>query len=128
MTATDLGWARKRRAGLADDGRCAECGQWRVLCRGHPTRCLHERARQAPPYGSPWFLTLPPPRCVDCGQNLYDVAAARTRRDRAVLVVAFGIDGHAGRHHLHPECLDCMDVLRTAGEVVRDLTRAELLP
>jgi hypothetical protein len=30
---TDLNAERKRRAGLADNGRCPHCGRWRLLCQ-----------------------------------------------------------------------------------------------
>jgi hypothetical protein len=72
-----------------DDGKChhPDCGgrYFRVICpyKGqHPDPCPHEHVLPKRPYGS-WHgelfgvtYNVAPPRCTDCGQNLYDEGAA----------------------------------------------------
>lgn len=44
---TLLNAARKRRAGLADTGRCTRCGRYRMFCNG-PLGCIDD------PKPDPW--------------------------------------------------------------------------
>jgi hypothetical protein len=64
-----------------DDGRCyhPDCGgrYYRVICpfKGqHPDPCPHEHVLPARTYNGGWQTA--PPRCTDCGQNIYEEGAS----------------------------------------------------